>query len=312
MKKKFFSLMMAVAMVCGLMCMMVTNVFASENGTGEYTIAQQVNRSSGNTEKDEFDYIAASKTIESILRQNKKNLTEEEINKMVAQLINNIHKINQEYLTAESGELLSSSSGGTCRVYYLGTINEDGTIQGKPELVNPNVVGYDQIIPAGWVKEPKLISSTRDVKCTDAWYGADSYTSDVESEFNVEAAVSVTLNYGWQNSGGLTETDAKKAGITTTASGSISSTLKAGVIIYAKPWHITMMRPYIIYYNDVYEGTYAYHCHNTTTGAYYYKTYELSGIDRYYTQAGIKTWSKENTDRNENAPVPEPPVEWQW
>lgn len=128
----------------------------------------------------------------------------------------------------------------------------------------------------------------------------------------MQSELTASLQLGWSATGGLTKAVAEKFGISVTPTTNIVSKLSTGVEITAAPWTKTMMRPYIYFYADTYTGVRGYHCFNTATGEYFYETEEVYGQDKNLVEYGIRTWTRENSDKALDIATPVPPENWEW
>lgn len=215
-------------------------------------------------------------------------------------------RINESMALSQSNRTVDE--GSVEGNYYLGRI-VDGEIV---EDARTYTTGYDQIIPGDWVSEPTRTEHSLMVKHVVAWYGYDSYKSSAGGKYTVESEVATSLQLGWTATGGLAKTVAENFGISVTPTTTATSKLAVGFEIVANPWTKTLMRPYIYYYNDTYTGIRGFHCYNSLTGEYSYMTDEVYGQDRYLVEAAIRTWTRENVNRDVNATSPVPPTSWEW
>lgn len=253
-----------------------------------------------------YDYDTVEDTLYDHILLNNTDMTEEEALLLAHELIEKTREINESLASMSARRSVDETSMEG--IYYLGRITDGELVEG----VTTFATGYDQIIPGDLVSAPTRTKHTLTVKYVETWYGFDSYKSSAGGKYTLAFDVSASLQLGWTATGGLIKTVAESFGISTTPTTTVTSKLSSGFEIVANPWTKTLMRPYIYYYVDTYSGIRGFHCFSSITGEYFYMTDEVYGQDINLLECSIRTWSRENIDKDPYATSPLPPAGWEW
>lgn len=255
-----------------------------------------------------FDYETTLDEMYTHVLQNNTDLSTTQAMEIAKELTNRIKAAN-ELATKEGSS--NKMMGNSTNVVDLGCIL-DGELVYAPSSKQYIPDSRTSIISEGWSVNPHVAKSTLWSRYVIEWNGLDLYKSSDSGSMTFNKDVSTSINIGFEGNADFTKADALKFGLKVTASGSVTSTISKGYTLNVAAWTKHMVRPYIYYYVDEYEGTYRYYCYNSYEKRYFYVTEKRTAQNQYNTEKGIRSWTRVNTAHNPNARSPEPPKDWEW
>ena len=239
--------------------------------------------------------------------QNNTDLSEVQAMEVAEELTKRIQAANE--LAVNGNNKNRKAEGGTT-VVDLGCISDGKLIDAPSAKYVPDY--KTSIIRERWSVEPHLEKSTLWSRYTIEWNGLDLYKSSDPGVMTFDKAISISTSIGFEGSANFTPSDATKFGLKVTASGTVTSTIAKGYSYNVGAWTKHMVRPYIYFYVDEYEGVYEYYCYNSSDKRYFYVTELRTAENRYNIEKGIRSWVRVNETHNVNAKSPVPPTDWEW
>lgn len=302
--------MIAVFLALALCICVTPTVFASESAT-----------SPANP-----DFTATS-SIANINEDSKTIYCTDEVSQLCDSILSNIPDLSYEQAWAIANELVSKAEIVNSNVTLVDTAyvakSDSETVVSLGRLVDGKLVsdtastldttiGSITYLSESWLVEPHLARTAYGIDYTTSWFSADSYNSPAGATVTCTAMLEAEINVGYKNTNNISATVAKTYGLDVEASATISANIEVGTTLKAIGWRKVSQRPYVYYATAYYEGTQQYYVYDSIQCEFYYITYERTATNTYSIDAGIKTWSADNTAKDPNAVTPFPPTTWEW
>ena len=255
----------------------------------------------------EFDYDATLAEMYAHVLENNADLSETQDKEIAEELTKRIQAANELATNDNSSNRMAN---GDTTIVDLGCISEGKLVDLPSARYVPD--SRTSIISEGWSVNPHVDKSTLWSQYVIEWNGLDLYKSPDSGSISFNDEITATVNVGFEGTAGLTKSDALKFGLKVTASGSVTSKISKGFTLNVSAWTKHMLRPYIYYYVDQYQGTYRYYCYNAYEQRYFYVYETRTAENRYNIEKGVRSWVRVNSDHNSSAASPIPPTGWEW
>ena len=206
--------------------------------------------------------------------------------------------------------LLGNEKSGVPTIINLGKIVDGKLVMDEPKT--PVLDQYTSIISEGWYVTPHLEKHQLWCDYIQRWEGLDLYQSSDSGTYSFTEEVSVSVNVGFNASGGLKASEALSFGLAVSAAQTVTSKITRGYTLNVGAWKKHVVRPYIYSYDDLYSGVYRYYCYNAYDNSYFYIPEQREAVNKYEVEHSIRSWVRENTAHNPNASSPIPPLKWEW
>ena len=211
---------------------------------------------------------------------------------------------------AQEAMLLGNEKSGVPTIINLGKIVDGKLVMDEPKT--PVLDQYTSIISEGWYVTPHLEKHQLWCDYIQRWEGLDLYQSSDSGTYSFTEEVSVSVNVGFNASGGLKASEALSFGLAVSAAQTVTSKITRGYTLNVGAWKKHVVRPYIYSYDDLYSGVYRYYCYNVYDNSYFYIPEQREAVNKYEVEHSIRSWVRENTAHNPNASSPIPPLKWEW
>lgn len=211
---------------------------------------------------------------------------------------------------ARDATLFGNEKSGVGTVINLGRIVDGELVM--DEAKTPALDQYTTIVSQGWYVTPHLEKHQLWCDYIQRWEGLDLYQSSDSGTYSFTNEVSVSVNVGFNASGGLKASEALSFGLSVNANQTVTSKITRGYTLNVGAWKKHVVRPYIYSYDDLYSGVYRYYCYNAYDNSYFYLPEQREAVNKYEVESSIRSWVRENSAHNPTAPSPIPPLNWQW
>ena len=258
----------------------------------------------------EFDYATTLHEMYNHVLQNNMDITQAQAMDIAKSLTQKIRAANNAAISGnvKGMDYITTADGTT--IIDLGRIYDGKLTDSYQAKYVPD--SRTTIISEGWSVNPYRKKSSLMCNHVIRWNGLDLYKSSDSGTMIFSRDITVSAGIGFENSGGLSASDALKFGLRVTASGTVTSKISKGFTLNVAAWTKHVMRPYIYYYIDEYEGTYRYYCYNYYDQRYFYVTETRTAENKYDIEKGVRSWTRVNVAHDYNLPSPIPPADWEW
>lgn len=261
----------------------------------------------------EFDKAQTISEMYTHLLENNMNMSNEKAYEIAVQLAEQI-----EIVENSLKDMVESRAASTRVIIQLGrVVNNDFLASEDADDDTPETRQYvpdsrTTIISEGWSVNPYTKTSKKYAKHPTSWEGLDLYKSNLSGKYYQNRTTSTSVSVGYANTFELSAAEAAKVGLRVTASGTATSSIQKGFEMNVPAWHKMMVRPYVYYIIDDYQGTYRYYCYNNYSKEYFYVNETRTAKNTYNIEKGHRVWDKYNSAHNPNAVSPTPPAAWEW
>jgi hypothetical protein len=265
-----------------------------------------------------FDKVKVTNEMYAHVLENNKGIDKNKALKIAQQLAINFEAadINAKNSNVKSnekkivslGQVVDGQLKPVVQDKTLSTLSNEAVVQ--PMTYIPD--SYTSIISQGWTVNPYTKSHTLWVQYRISWDGLDLYKVNTAGQYMQSTSSSTSVSVGFQGTADFPSTVAGTFGLQVTANHTATQTISSGFVLNVSAWHKTMIRPYVYYYNDTYEGTYRYYVYNNLSQIYSYVYETRTAVNSYDIEKATRVWDRVNSTQSLTATSPVPPSSWEW